>query len=337
VEKSAIYETEFLDGLAPFVLKELVELGGISIKKMKNSFRFRFKKNSEELSRLRTVVSVYRFLQYDISRPRALLGDHNLRRLVEAITEISSSGDFNSFRFSAAGKTSEVFQRLGRTLKGLTRLRFDPDGGDLLIRIRRKTSNNGWEVLLRLSSRPLSARSWRVCNLPGGLNATVAVAVNTMLGISPNDRYLNAMSGSGTILIERALAGPSGSLLGCDCDTRALDCTRQNLKAAGLEGIEVLKADATSMPVPEGSFDVVSVDLPWGDAIGSFKSLNDLYPAFLTEMHRIISPGGRIVLISHDLKRFDAFLRTQTGWREKHQFQVFHGGHHPKVYLLERD
>lgn len=336
MEERGIYEAEFLDGLAPFVLEELVELGATSIKKKENSFRFRFGKSPEELYSLRTVVAVYRFLPYDISRPRALLGDYNLRRLVEAITEVCSYSEFNSFRFNAAGKNSDVFRRLGHTLRSLTRLRFDPDGGGLVIRVRREKTNNGWEVLLRLSPRPLSARSWRVCNFRGGLNATVAVAVNSMLGISSNDRYLNAMSGSGTILIERALAGSWTSLVGCDRDSLALDCARQNIKAAGLKGLDILEADATALPVPEGSFDVVSADLPWGDAVGSFNSLMELYPAFLTEMRRVISPGGRIALISHDLKRFEAFLRTQTGWQAKRQLQVFHGGHNPKVYLLQR-
>jgi tRNA (guanine6-N2)-methyltransferase len=336
VDKNTIYEVEFLDGLAPFVLEELVRFGAVSVKKKKNAFRFETKNDPEALYGMRTVVAGYRFLQYDISRPRALLGDQHLQRLVEAITEVSSSGDFNSFRFGAAGSNSEVFQRLAGTLRSLTRLRFDPDKGDLVIRIRRGPSNKGWEVLLRLSPRPLSARPWRVCNLSGGLNATVAVAVNTMLGISPSDRYLNAMLGSGTILIERALAGPSACLVGCDCSSRALDCARQNLRAADLGDIELLNADATSLPVSDGSFDVVSVDLPWGDAVGRFNRLTDLYPAFLAEMWRVVSPGGRIAVISHDLKRFDAFLKIQTGWREKHRFQVFHGGHHPRVYLLER-
>ena len=32
----------------------------------------------------------------------------------------------------------------------------------------------GWEVLVRLTPRPLTARPWRVCNWPGALNAVVA-------------------------------------------------------------------------------------------------------------------------------------------------------------------
>ncbi len=333
---TAIYEAEFLTGLAPFVLDELAQFSAAVVSKRRNTCRFELGAAAGDLDRMRTVVAVYRLLHFNIPRPRSLLGDQHLRRLLDSVTEVASRGSFSSFRFGAAGSHTRVFQRLGETLQGLTRLRYLPGEGDLLIRVRRGSSGQGWEVLLRLTPRPLSARTWRVCNLKGGLNATVAAAVNALLSVAPGDRYLNAMVGSGTLLVERGLAGPAERLVGCDRSDRSLSCARKNLAAADLADFELLRADATALPVADASFDAVSADLPWGDAVGRFSTLSNLYPAFLAEMWRVTVPHGRLAVITHDLKRFDAQLAEQGRWCLKREFQVYQGGHHPKIYLLER-
>ena len=316
------------------MLDELARLRPVSLKKGRDAFRFGFRGAPESLAQLRTVVAVYRLLHFDIPRPRALLGDQHLRRLLDGVTEEASSGGFTSFRFGAAGSDSEVFQRLGSSLRSLTRLRFDPEEGDLLIRVRRARSGEGWEVLLRITPRPLSARAWRVCNLEGGLNATAAAAVNALLGNRPGDRYLNAMCGSGTLLIERRLAGAAARLVGCDLSRRALDCCRRNLAAAGIGEAELVEADVSELPFPDASFDALAADLPWGDAVGRFGSLPDLYPAFLAEMRRLAAAGAGLVVVSHDLKRFEAILERQRWWMLERQVQIYHGGHHPRIYLL---
>src|SRR5690606_18397991 len=117
-----------------------------------------------------------------------------------------------------------------------TSLREDPVDGELLVRVRpfRQGQISGWEVLLRLTPRPLSARAWRTCNRPGGLNATVAVAVNEMLGLDARGAYLNLMCGSGTLLVERALAGAHGTLVGIDSQQEAVECSAANLASAGV-------------------------------------------------------------------------------------------------------
>src|SRR5207302_4929243 len=98
----------------------------------------------------------------------------------------------------------------------------------------------GWETLVRLSPRPLSARPWRVCNLPGALDATAASAIARLAGPRPDERYLNLASGSGTLLIERLALGPAGPAVGVELDPRALDCARRNLDASGyISGVTV--------------------------------------------------------------------------------------------------
>src|SRR5690606_32638455 len=136
-----------------------------------------------------------------------------------------------TFRIAAAGADSPVFRRLSEELARATALRHDPQDGELLLRFRR--GGPGWEALLRLTPRPLSARSWRVCNMAGGANATVAAAMADLAGTGGS--YLNLMCGSGTLLVERALAGPGGPCVGVDVSSEAVECARRNLAAAGVE------------------------------------------------------------------------------------------------------
>src|SRR5680860_140502 len=164
----------------------------------------------------------------------------------------------------------------------------------MLLRVRRygratapaeADSAAGWEVLVRLTDRPLSARSWRVCNRPGGVNATVAVAMNRLVRSEPGAAYLNLMCGSGTLLVERAISGPARRIVGIDNEPDALDCARANLAAAGVEGCELVLADVASLvdTLPSGAgqtatvgsgsgarglYDELTADPPWGDAVG---------------------------------------------------------------------
>ena len=193
----------------------------------------------------------------------------------------------------------------------------------------------GWDVLARLTPRPLSARSWRMCNMAGGLNATVAYAVFKLAGVREQDRIFNPMSGSGTLLIERDLLGPSTALVGVDIDADAVRCAKRNIEAAK-RTIEVAQVDALHTNLPPRSFDLIVADLPWGDAVKVIGGNEALYTDFLGEMHRLCSRQGRMVVLTHELKLFERLLAEQDRWHAHELFQVYSGGHHPKAYLLNR-
>ncbi len=333
--EQARFEAEVLPGLEPIATAELAKLAGVGgVKPSSGAVGFCSAGPLAALARLCTVVAVYRVLAFAVPRPKALLGDEHFRKLVAAITEVrrASGTPFRSFRLSAAGKASRVYQRLAADLSEATGLAYDPDEGDLLMRVRK--GEEGWEVLLRLTPRPLSARRWRVCNRAGGLNATFAAAVWQLLS-HPGERVLNAMCGSGTLLIERPRRG--GYLLGVDIDPEALACARENLQAAGLGNeVALLQADAAALPFSAGSFDVAVADLPWGDAVGSHQANAVLYPAFLAEMARLLAPGGELAVITHEVRLFERLLAAAPAWQVKRQLKVFHGGHYPRLYLLRR-
>jgi ubiquinone/menaquinone biosynthesis C-methylase UbiE len=290
---------------------------------------------------LRTVVAVYLLEHYPVPRPQGLLGHQHLTRLLAQIRRVLGAAPrqpFATFRLAAAGRDSAVFRRLAGEIAAATGLRFDPDEGDLLLRIRpAEWQAEGWEVLSRLTPRPLSARAWRVCNLPGGLNATLAAAMVQAAGVTASDRLCDPMCGSGTLLIERLLAGPAASALACDLSPTALACCRDNLQAAELsDRVTLAQADASRLNVAEASFDLVLCNPPWGDAVGAHGHNQTLYPALLTELARITAPGGRLVLLSHEVKLLQRLLDNTPQWRVQHSTRVYHGGHYPRFYLLTR-
>jgi tRNA (guanine6-N2)-methyltransferase len=334
------FEAEVLPGLVPFARAELRAAGAKVRHESETSLLFEHRGGPKKLLALRRCVAVYALLRFDVPRPRALLGHAHLGRLTGLLASVliaSPGQSFNGFRFGAAGSDSPVFLRLADEISRGTGLPYRREDGELLLRVR-PGAGGGWQVLARLTPRPLSAREWRACNRPGGLNATVAAAANDLLGVSDDDSYLNLMCGSGTLIVERALAGRLARGVALDLDPGALACAAENLALAGLAGsVELLQADATDVSLPTGEFDRLSADLPWGDAVGGHEENRLLYPRFLREAGRLAVPGARMLAITHELRIFEQALAAQTTWRSAGVVRVFHGGHRPGLYLLQRE
>jgi tRNA (guanine6-N2)-methyltransferase len=309
-----------LDGLAPFVVGEVERaLGGrarLLPGQEPTGVRFGFSGRLGDLLGLRTPVAVYLLSSVAGRRPSALLGDGRLFEQVEAARRLHPAGAFSSFRLSVPGAGSAAVRRLREDLAGRTGLADDPDGGELLLRVRRaRGGDTGWDLLTRLSPRPLSARPWRVWNLPGALNATIAAAMVELARPRPADRVLNLMCGSGTLLVERLARERAAAALGLDLDPAALGGARANLAAAGLGGAARLaRMDATGLGLADGRFDVLLADLPYGHRMGSRQQNAALYPAVLAEAARVAAPGAAFVALTHELRLFERCLGPAGGW-----------------------
>jgi tRNA (guanine6-N2)-methyltransferase len=298
--------------------------------------RFTYAGPLRALLGLRTAVAAYLLTSAPGRRPSALLGDTTLFDQVETVRRLHPAGSFSSFRLSVPGRDSAALRRLRQELTARTGLDEDPEEGELFLRIRR--AHGGWDLLTRLSPRPLSARPWRVVNLPGALNATIAAAMVELSRPRPADRVLNLMCGSGTILVERLARGPAALAAGCDVDPAALAASRANLQAAGLTRSAALaRMDATTLAFGGARFDVLLADLPYGHRMGSHQDNAALYPAVLAEAARVTRPGGALLAVTHELRLFERCLRAAARqWRAERAVQVYQKGHHPVVYLLRR-
>ena len=344
------FEAEVIGGLEPFAAREVAILAPTPAQNTRPArgitrgpLRFRYAGPWPRLLQLRTVVAVHAVIAAGLSRPSALLDDGTIKRVLAAIGHIRSlhpAGAFGSFRLSGAGADSPAFRRVRERVAREIGMRDVAEGGNLLLRFKRGPADDGFELSARISPRPLSARPWRVCNLPGALNATVASVMAGLTQPTPRDIYLNLACGSGTLLVERAVLGAAGRLLGCDVDGEALACAAANAGAAGVD-VELHPWDAGAVPLPDGSASAIVADLPFGQLVGSHAANARLYPRVLAEAARLAAPGGRFVAITQQVNLFERCLRaTRSSWDLEREIRLDlpanAGVLKPRIYVLRR-
>lgn len=339
------YEAEIVDGLDAIAQAEVEGLingeGRISRKHPERGISFRYDADPQNLFKLQTVIAMYEVLSFNIPRPKALLGHQHWQRLLATIAEIRNlhpDDAFQSFHIGAAGSGSSVMRRIQDELSQELSLPYHRHEGDLFLRIRRPPENaDGWQVLIRLTPRPLATRSWRVCNMKGALNASVAQAMIHLLQPSPEDTFLNLATGSGTLLIERAAWGTAKQIVGYELDDEAFACAEQNVSASGYTNIDLRLGDATDLPISSASFNALATDLPFGNLVGSHDENRNLYPDLLAEAGRVAKKGARFAVITHEVRLIENILEAGiTPWQIRQSVPINLTGLHPRIFLLER-
>ncbi|HEX5416630.1 MAG TPA: methyltransferase domain-containing protein [Chloroflexota bacterium] len=344
------FEVEVVEGLEGFVEAEIRErfdgAARLAGRPRPGRLDLAYRGGLTRLNALQTATAVYAVLTFAVPRPKALLGQQHFDQIVKAIAEVLAlypPRTFTTLRVSGAGAGSPVFTRLKTELADRFRLQVVETPAELQIAVRPAVAPEpGWQVLIRTSPRPLSARAWRVCDLPGALNATVANAMDRLARPRPSARFLNLACGSGTLLIERLALGPARLAVGVDNDPAALACAAQNLAAsAGARQVQFFRADATRLPFPSNTFDTIVVDLPYGMLHGSRRENETFYPALLAEAARVTAPGALFAGITTSKRVFDAavaeFLSDWTP-RQSYPLKVpFRNGYiYPAIFVLER-
>jgi arsenite methyltransferase len=127
--------------------------------------------------------------------------------------------------------------------------------------------------------------------LPIESTASFAGVANphAIAGIVQGETVLDIGSGAGMdLLLAARRVGPSGRAIGIDMTdamrNRALSCA----SAIGLVNVEVHQADATALPLPDGSVDVVISN-------GVLNLVPEKDKAF-AEIRRVLRSGGRLQL-----------------------------------------
>ena len=117
--------------------------------------------------------------------------------------------------------------------------------------------------------------------------------VRAALGLKPGQDVLDIGSGPGFLACEMAEAvGPGGSVRGIDSSDAMLSAAQRRTPATGSAPVEFGPGQATGLPFPDDAFDVVT-------STQVYEYVHDM-PAALAEAHRVLRPGGRLLVLDTD-------------------------------------
>ncbi len=108
--------------------------------------------------------------------------------------------------------------------------------------------------------------------------------------VKPGEHVLDVATGTGDVAIEFARRTRAGRIAGLDPSVGMLQVARtKTARDAASARIEIVEGDALALPFPDQSFDVVTI------AFG-LRNLPD-YARGVSEMARVLRPGGRLVVL----------------------------------------
>ena len=111
------------------------------------------------------------------------------------------------------------------------------------------------------------------------------------LDLTRGEHVLDIGSGPGLLAYDMALAvGPQGRVCGIDLSAAMIAMSAK--RCADQPWVEFQTADAIELPYPDDAFDAaVSTQV--------YEYVSDI-PAALTELHRVLRPGGRALILDTD-------------------------------------
>jgi SAM-dependent methyltransferase len=138
------------------------------------------------------------------------------------------------------------------------------------------------------------------------LSAWLGPATERMLdlaGVRSGQRVLDVAAGAGeqTLAIARRV-GPGGSVLASDLSPRILELAAAEAQRAGLTNVSTKVMDGEQLTLPDASVDVVV------SRVGLIY-FPDQHRA-LTDMRRVLVPGGRVAAIVYSTPERNAFFST---------------------------
>ncbi|MEK7088617.1 MAG: methyltransferase domain-containing protein [Patescibacteria group bacterium] len=289
----------FITGLREVVLNEISQYTSLHIiNEDMDSFYLDFIHDLTEIKHLRSVSWVHVVVQsskynpFYISNHKLILGN-----LIGIVIDESKDA-FKTFKITCAGSDSPEVRSIAEYIQSTYGL-IEKEEADMKIHIVKP--DEIWEIGIQITPRPLSLRDYKVKNMSGAMDPTIAYAVNSLCGLENADSYLNIFSGSATLLIEAGQCYPNlKQLIGFDNNKKHISLAIQNVKKAGLiKKIQLKEKNIFDKP-DLGKFDVITSDLPFGMAISKNEDLESLYQSFVEYSQETLNHEGKLVVYTSE-------------------------------------
>ena len=291
----------FIVGLRKIVLNEVGQYQNIHIAKEEGGFIYLdFQPDLSLFTCFGSILRVYVIAQ-DLKYTPRYISNHKsiLYHLIALIIE-DGKNTFETFKINCAGSDSPEVRSIAKYIQTTFGLNEEEDA-DLKVHIIH--TSDTWEIGVEMTPRPLSSRDYKVLNMGGAINPTIAYAMNSLCELEHVNSYLNVFSGSATLLIEAAKRYPNlVRLVGFDNRKESITLAIQNIKKAGLmKRIQLKERDIFDKP-DLGKFDVITSDLPFGMLILKNENLEELYRCFVAYCQETLNHGRRLAAYTSEHK-----------------------------------
>ncbi|MGE5829807.1 MAG: methyltransferase domain-containing protein [Micromonosporaceae bacterium] len=192
---------------------------------------------------------------------------------------------------------------------------------------------DGSLVLAEIGALHTTRRFGRLERLPASTTPVISAVLTRLLKAEPQHVVLDPFCGSGTNLLHVYAMSGVAVILGTDRDRGALRAAAENLRRARAPR-HLAMADATALPFADGSVDRIVANLPFGKRVGSHQRNEELYPAFLRELARVMATKARAVLLTEDKRLLRTWVRRVSGLRPVKEVGLESGGAHPSAFVL---
>jgi demethylmenaquinone methyltransferase/2-methoxy-6-polyprenyl-1,4-benzoquinol methylase len=144
--------------------------------------------------------------------------------------------------------------------------------------------------------------------LSAGLDRRWRTRAVAALALTGRERVLDLCTGTGDLALGMVRPGRPGAraVVGMDFAAEMLRVAQRKIQRSGAGGrVTLVRGDATSLPCPDGAFDAATI------AYGIRNVVDTL--AACRELHRVIRPGGRLVILEFGQPRIPG-VKTAYRW-----------------------
>jgi tRNA (guanine10-N2)-dimethyltransferase len=188
----------------------------------------------------------------------------------------------------------------------------------------------GWQVAESVRDFSTRQPTDRPFFQPGSMDPLDARWAANVAGAGEGTRVVDPMCGTGGFLVEAGLVG--SDVVGLDAQWKMTRGTRENLAAYLDDCYDVLRGDATALPLRDDSADGVVVDVPYGrQSKVATHTLTDLVSGALAEAARV---APRAVVVADQSWADET---EEAGWTVEARFERrVHGSLTRHVHVLRR-